>query len=88
MSSAPNAAPVTDTHAIPEQLTLPVVIPDTYNFNVGGLTEVSAPRRAVPVSVNALSVIVAPDPNLVTMPSVLTLQGAFTVRTEAEVRTT
>src|SRR5712692_1616829 len=74
ISSAPNAAPETDTHAIPEQLTLPVVIPDTYNFSVGGLTEVSALRRAVPVSVNVLSVIVAPDAKLVTTPSVLTLQ--------------
>jgi len=67
---------------------LPVVIPDTYNFNVGGLTEVSAPKRAVPVSVNALSVIVAPELKLVTIPSVLTLQGALTVRTEADARTT
>ena len=87
MSSTPNAAPETVTQAIPEQLALPVVIPDTYNFNVGGLTEVSIPRRAVPVSVNPPSVIVAPDPKLVTMPSVLTLQGALTVRTEADVRT-
>src|SRR5436190_17303679 len=88
ISSAPNAGPGAVRQAMPEQVTLPVVIPDRYTFKTGGLTEVSAPRRAVPVSVRAVSVTVAPDPKLVTMPSVLTLQGAFTVRTEADVRTT